>query len=755
MKSAIAMGRRHGPVFAAFVLVSVACTWPLAWHLTDAVPRDLGDPLLSIWTLWWNAHSLPFTAAWWNGPVFVPAAGSLAFSDHRVGLGLVASPLIWAGAAPLTAYNVTLLLTFVLSALAAYALALALTGRRLPAFVAGLVFGFHPFRAAHLEHLELLAAFWLPVVFLCLHRWRDQRAAWALPGLALSLTMLAVTSGYYFFFGGVLVACWVLWFARGMPVADIARLAAAFVVPLLVVAPILLTYRAVHEALGFARSIADIELFSADVLDFLVAPEALALWPSVSPGKHPERALFPGLTAIGLTVWAVVRHRSRTPVSAGPTRLRLVAAVVGVVAFAVALASLGGLDAVSFGPLDVSFRQAYKPFSIAAAAFALWALTSTWVRRAWVDRSTLGFYGLGVVAMWLCALGPTARVAGERVLYKAPYAWLMLLPGFGGAFRVPARFGMIAAFALSVTAALALAHWPPATSWRRRAAWGVVVVGVLADGWMAPMALYSPPGKLDVPERVAPGEPIIELPIGTYEDAAAMYRAISHRHPLVNGLSGYEPAHYTLLRAALRDGDVAALVPLAAPRPLVAFVATTGAGQALAQSLGTLPGAVRIATTPTHHVFRLSVAVSGAVQEPLHMLPIRDASAIPPDDVALVLDDNPATVWRTPPQQGGEQLRLDLGAPAVVAGVRLTLGAQVAAYPRHLLVDVSDDGVDWRPAWQGQPAALVVAAALVTPHHVPFTVSFAPQSARFVRLTQLARADTAWEVASVSVLGRR
>lgn len=755
MPPAIAMARRHGPVLAAFVTVTVACTWPLAWHLTDAVPRDLGDPLLSIWTLWWNAHTVPFAAAWWNGPVFVPAAGSLAWSDHRVGLGLVASPLMWAGASPLTAYNVTLLLTFVLSALSAYALALALTGRRLPAFVAGLVFGFHPFRAAHLEHVELLAAFWLPLVFLCLHRWRDQPAVWALPGLALSLTMLAVTSGYYFFFGGVLVAGWVLWFARGMPRAAIGRLAVALVVPMLAVAPIWLTYQAVHEALGLRRSITEIEWFSADIADFLVAPEALAIWPSVSPGTPPERALFPGLTAIGLTVWAVVRHRSRTPVSAGPTRLRLVAAVVAVTAFAVTLASLSGLDAVAFGPLDLSFRQAYKPFSIAAAAAAFWALTSRWGRRAWVNQSVLDFYALGVFAMWLCALGPVARVAGERVLYKAPYAWLMLLPGFDGALRVPARFAMIAAFALSVTTALALARWPPAPSWRRLAAWSALVVGVMADGWIAPLALHAPPGNLDVPESVAAGEPVIELPLGTYEDAAAMYRAISHRHPLVNGLSGYEPAHYTVLRAALHDGDVAALAPLAARRPLVAFVAARGAGQAMAQAVEAVPGAVRIATTPTHHVFRLSAPAAIAVQESWHVLTIHHASAIPPEDVSLMLDDNAATVWRTPPQRGGEQVRLDLGTPAVVTGVMLRLGAQVAAYPRRLVVEVSDDGVEWRPAWQGQPATLVVAAALVTPHHVPISISFAPQTARLVRLTQLAQADAAWEVASVLLLGRR
>ena len=57
--------------------------------------------------------------------------------------------------------------------------------------------------------------------------------------------------------------------------------------------------------------------------------------------------------------------------------------------------------------------------------------------------------------MAVFALGPTARLMGERVLYKAPYAWLMLLPGFADGFRAPARFAMLVALCLSVAAALA------------------------------------------------------------------------------------------------------------------------------------------------------------------------------------------------------------------------------------------------------------------------------------------------------------
>ena len=58
----------------------------LVGRFSTAVPHDLGDPLLSTWILWWNAHRLPFVGEWWDGMSFYPRTGSLAFSDHRVGL---------------------------------------------------------------------------------------------------------------------------------------------------------------------------------------------------------------------------------------------------------------------------------------------------------------------------------------------------------------------------------------------------------------------------------------------------------------------------------------------------------------------------------------------------------------------------------------------------------------------------------------------------------------------------------------------
>ena len=86
----------------------------LIGQLSTAVPHDVEDPLLSTWILWWNAHHLPFVGAWWDGLSFFPGHGSLAFSDHSVGLELIAGPVQWLGGTPILAYNVTLLSSLVL-----------------------------------------------------------------------------------------------------------------------------------------------------------------------------------------------------------------------------------------------------------------------------------------------------------------------------------------------------------------------------------------------------------------------------------------------------------------------------------------------------------------------------------------------------------------------------------------------------------------------------------------------------------------
>jgi hypothetical protein len=87
----------HLRALAAYLAAALLWTWPVAANLTTRVASDLGDPLLNIWILWWNAQALPFTPAWWNPPMMWPMAGAMALSEHLVGLSIVATPLQLAG----------------------------------------------------------------------------------------------------------------------------------------------------------------------------------------------------------------------------------------------------------------------------------------------------------------------------------------------------------------------------------------------------------------------------------------------------------------------------------------------------------------------------------------------------------------------------------------------------------------------------------------------------------------------------------
>ena len=93
----------------------------------------------------------------------------MAFSEHLLGLTIFSTPIIWLTGDPLVAYNVVFFLSFVLSALAAYFLAFTISRRHDCAFLAGLAFGFAPYRMAQFAHVQVLSAYWMPVALAALH----------------------------------------------------------------------------------------------------------------------------------------------------------------------------------------------------------------------------------------------------------------------------------------------------------------------------------------------------------------------------------------------------------------------------------------------------------------------------------------------------------------------------------------------------------------------------------------------------------
>ena len=752
----------HLSALIAYAAITVAITWPLAVSLGSAVPADAGDPVLSAVILWWNAHRLPFTEAWWNAPFFFPAPDSLALSDHRVGLGLLSTPLLRLGGSPVAVYGITYLLTWWLSAIAMYALVWALTGNRGAAFLAGCVFGFNPFRAAHLAHLELLAAYCLPIVLLALHKWLETRRDSWLMVLTAAWLLQALTGGYFFVFMTVFIALWLAWFARDLTPGEYGRLVLALAIALVVVAPVFLHYRQVHQDMALARSIHEIHQYSADVISLLTAAEPLALWNSPRSWMRPETELMPGVVAVGLVVMGLVASRRRT-IAVESTRaiawLRRASLVIALATVAIAmLPRVIGPVSFTIASIPISISGYDKPFSIAFVCAMIWLLTSQPVMAWCGTRSVMAFYGLAAVAMWLFALGPEGRFMGRAVLYKAPYAWLMWLPGFADEFRAPARFAMLAVLGLSVAAGVALAQltsgWPVRS---RRAAVAIISLAVLAESWIYPFPIVAAPVPLDIPASVPASAVVLELPAGIYEDAAAMLHAVNHRRPILNGVSGYSPPHYTIFLHALAEGNVAALSVLRRRADIAVFVRRDSGATGLTSALRAMPESATLGSTATHDV--LVLKMQPELPPPptgLDAIAIAGATAHPTTEgLPWILDDDWETAWTSEPQRGDEYIVVKLREETSVSCVGLSLGRHVAEFPRRLEIDVSIDGEQWSQVWAGDGAVVAVEAALRDSRNVEMLAPFAPQRAGYVRIRQTGLSTDGWAVTRLRILAAR
>jgi len=649
--------------FVAFLALAVLWTWPLAAHFTSRIPHDPGDPILNIWLLWWNAHAVPFTAHWWSPPIFHPMAGALALSEHLAGLAVVTTPLQWLGASPLTAYNAALILSFALSGFFAFLLVRRLAGpagepsATIAAGCAGLAYGFAPYRAGQLAHLQVLTSQWMPLALLAMHAYLDDGKRRWLALFACAWLVQALSNGYYLLFFPVLIALWLAWFvdwkreyARGL------ALAAVWVVASLPLVPVLLKYADIHRGLGLARTPDEMTIFSAKPASFLHASGMLAFWPS-TPTDTTEVYLFPGVTPIALVI-------------AG-----------------------------------------------CAAGLLRW-------RRSSPSRSPFVFYAAAAAIMWAFAFGPAPQDSPGSWLH--PYTLLAWLPGFNS-LRVPARFAMLGTLCLAIAAGLGASRVLPRRRALRTVVAALAIAGLAADGWMLPMPLAVPPGRVILP--AVPDALVLELPANDGPtDTAAMYRSMQHGRPIVNGYSGHTPPHYVILSQALRRQDPGALTELARGRPLVISVNPSfDYGGHLLRLVQGIPG------------IQPHGSSSGGA---LFVLPAQPAARAAP-----VGDPWPMT-FRAAPL---DYLNIDLGAPRVVRTIGFALRWRYVQFERRLAMEGSLDGQAWWTIWDDWTGGPAFVAAVQQPLEVPVRITVPDVTARYIRVHPAAR----WLPREIKIYGPR
>jgi hypothetical protein len=441
----------------AYAALAVWLSWPLARTLGTGVvdPVALGggpwaraDLDLVVWILAWDAHALvtrPLHV--FDANIFHPARNALASSEHLLGLAPVAAPMFLASGNPVLAYNVTVLVTVVVAALAAFAAVRAWTRDPWAALFAGAVFGFAPMVVVEWTRLHNTAVHLFPLVLL--FAWRaagDPRPR--VVGALVVVTALQLLAGVYVAFellaALVAIAPFVWWEARRHGRSGLAPAAgiAAAMVPLAAV------------AVPYARA-----------LRAGVVPDAGAVAvfsrPDLIPGLLLRSVPWPvaGLAVLGVATLRV------------PARLRLglvaVAVLGGLVAVGPALPGFYALAArwlPGFAAVRAPLRFLVVPLCALALLAGFGAAAAAAALRPRLGTATVAGALVAAAVAVAAARGPRVPLPIAPVTLDGGERWLAAHADGGAVLQLPAVGSAMDAGALLATTHAMVAstrHWLP------------------------------------------------------------------------------------------------------------------------------------------------------------------------------------------------------------------------------------------------------------------------------------------------------
>jgi hypothetical protein len=555
--------------FLWFATLTVWWFWPLPESLSQHLP---GSP-------WWSDALLHLTSIdlWaenlWRDPTdllrghwFYPHPDVLGFTDQLPVLALVARPFLWIWPdQALATYNVLLMLGFALNGFVTYLLVREVTRSGPVALLCGTLFLLQPYFGLELGRIQLVWFFPVPLALLCL-----LRLALRGPGvgraIAVGLALLACwgTSVYYALALTPLLWVGALWLVASGLVTERRRFALAFLganaVGLLPHVPVFLGYLEVMDRYGFARGAE--EVIGATLASYLYTTQQLTpAWGTALENPvlriQGEQVLFPGAVALALGALAAGARlvdrlrRLRWP----PWPEELCRAKPILVGAALLVAS-------------VATGSATRDLTWPTLALIVWLALGPALRGLRLSAFEVGarlLWGWAILSLVL-SFGMETSLWGLK--FSAPFRWLYeYLPPYR-AVRFLSRWGVFALLGLVALGGLGLATLLP-----RGRAWSPLIVAALLG--LALFELRPPalervwlPSPLETQPAVAwlrdhPGGAVLNLPgrgggdrerVTLDDEARYLYATRFHRHPIVNGMSGFfPPFHEEVLLPVFRE----------------------------------------------------------------------------------------------------------------------------------------------------------------------------------------------------------
>lgn len=460
---------------ACALALAVMMTYPVSLHPGSYGRVDTGDGRLSIWNVAWIARTVVADPAnLLDANIFHPSRRALLYSEANLLPGVLAVPAWWTTRDPYVAHNVVFVLSFVMTALATYALARHLTASRGASATAAVAFAFTPFVFAHTAHIQLLMTFGLPLSALAMHRLVDGPSIRRALALAAALALQGYACAYYGIFAGLLVGAGVVFYAwtRGLWRSPRYWLtvAVAATVSIALMSPLLSMYLSLQAEGGVQRSLADARTYASTWRDYVTSAAWAHRWmlPEV---KTWVEVLFPGFLPVvlaGAGVWLGLRRVTASEPEgrdrAWPARREhtIFYTLVAGLAFWASFGPRAGLYAALYHTLPIfSFLRAPARFGVlvALAVAVLAALAvGRWLGRLPRTRAAIAGVTLPIlVAAELTAI-PLGTFPARPV--PEPYRVLARLPR-GPLAEFPFYFQSVDLHHHTLYMLYSTAHWQP------------------------------------------------------------------------------------------------------------------------------------------------------------------------------------------------------------------------------------------------------------------------------------------------------
>jgi len=569
---------RHTGPLALFAGLAVAWTWPLAQHLSDAIPGDPGDNYGYLWNLWWMRHvrSTPGLEFFRTTFLFYPFGTTIADHPHTALPGFIAATAL-NGLSVAAAQNAILLASVFANMASMYWLAWTVTRHRRAAVLAGIMFGTSPYFSVHLlGHFDLLAGWLIPAFALLFHRAIEGRSRTAAIASGLVLAATAYTAYYYLVYIAIFAVTYVFASARWIRISW--RL------------------NALDVFTGGDRR----QLIRASLMALAASASGLALWIALTGGttlqlgrlrvslrtpQNPLSLMWLALIGAALCTWrpaiAIDREASRLRQAAVATAW--IVAVFGLACAPIIIETGRLLRHGEYVTPTYFWRSAPRGVDLLGpfAGHPRHLLTRTLSQRAYaamhVDYiETVAWIGIvpallwcrparsrtapdaspdarlwwiaaGVFALW--AAGPFLTAGGFDTGLWLPESLARYIPFVANA-REPGRamVGVYMALAMLVAIRLSASDgW-----WRSPALQWLLIAAVTFEYFDAPIPLTT----LDDPApyhalAAAPPGAVCEVPFGVgdglgpgagAQDRRVLFYATIHAHPLAGGYIGRMPA---------------------------------------------------------------------------------------------------------------------------------------------------------------------------------------------------------------------